>query len=457
LAFQVRRTGHRHNAADGDLHAGACPRPTDASIEHAASIMSGKSPALASLAGTGLLAASLSCSGAEWGDTLTGDWNGARSQLSEDGVDIHLGLKADVLSVVRGGQERGVTYLDLWEAKIALDGKRLLGWNGGQAFLHVISNHGGKFNTQSVGSAQGVDNIEVATNTSKIFQAWVEQAFLDGRASLRAGLMDLNAEFYVTDSSSVFLHPTFGMGSDLAQTGKAGPSIYPTSSFGVRFKYEPSSEWYAQAIVLDGVPGSPANPYGTHIEFNKGDGALTVAEAGWQPFARAETTISAKYALGAWHYTPRFDDLVGTDAAGNPLRRVNQGAYVFAERTLTQEADDPAQGLTAFVRYGVANADVNRFDQAIGIGFIYRGLLPGRDRDVFGFAIAAEHNSPKHREQTRLAGGLEPAAESAYELTYRAQLTPWLALQPECQFVKNHAEPAISDTWLAGARVEITF
>ena len=395
---------------------------------------------------------------ADWNaDTLSGDWGGLRTRMSDAGAELQLGYKGDLLSTLEGGTRRGTKYLDLWEAKLSLDGDRLWGWSGVTAFLHVISNHGGKFNTQHVSSAQGVDNIEVVTNTTKIFQAWVQKAFLDGAFSVQSGLIDLNAEFYVTESSAVFLHPTFGMASDLGQTGQSGPSIYPTTSFGVSFKYAPAPSWYAQAIVLDGVPGSPDNPHGTHVQFNRGDGTLAVAETGWMPWAGQDGGGLAKYAVGVWRYTPRFDDLIDTDASGNPRRRVNRGAYVLAEHTLMREAGDPEQGLSGFVRLGVASADINRFDKALGTGLIYRGLLPGRDRDILGFAIAAEHNSRKHREAMQLAGAPEPAAEVAYELTYRAQVYPWLAVQPELQLVKNHGEPVIRDTWLGGVRVEISF
>lgn len=66
-----------------------------------------------------------------------------------------------------------------------------------------------------------MDNIEtpVNGNTTKLFQAWLQQTFLDERASVLAGLYDLNSEFYVTDSASMFTHPTFGIGAEFAGTG----------------------------------------------------------------------------------------------------------------------------------------------------------------------------------------------------------------------------------------------
>ena len=37
--------------------------------------------------------------------------------------------------------------------------------------MYVMNDHGGKVN-EKVGSVQGVDNIEVAANTTKLSQLW---------------------------------------------------------------------------------------------------------------------------------------------------------------------------------------------------------------------------------------------------------------------------------------------
>ena len=395
--------------------------------------------------------------------TLTGDWGGARSRMSANGLDWEIVYKSSALANVSGGLTAGTKYLGNLDVKLAVDGEKAWGWPGATALLYVLKNHGGKINAAHVGSAQGVDNIEVATNTTKLYQAWLQQNLLDDRLSLLAGLYDLNSEFYVTSSSGPFLHPAFGIGSELAQTGQNGPSIFPTTSFAVRAAWRPAPGFYAQAAALDGVPGDPNNPYGTHVQFNKGDGALIVGELGWAPGedeARPEPAEKgeslSKLAVGLWRYTARFDDLQDIDADGNPTRRVNQGMYVLAQRALYQEAGDASQGLTAFLRFGVASADVNQFDRALNAGLVYRGPIPGRDDDLLGFGFAAEHNSAKFRHAETSAGNSSPSAEIAYELSYRAQVTPWLAIQPDIQHVVNHGAPAVKSAWIAGVRFEIS-
>jgi porin len=240
------------------------------------------------------------------------------------------------------------------------------------------------------------------------------------------------------------------MAAEVAQTGVNGPSIFPTSSFGFRATLQPTPMFYCQAALVDGVPGDPDNPHGTHVRFDQGDGALAIAESGLRPAQEI-----SKYAVGYWRYTPRFDDLVDTDSLGNPVRRVNRGAYFLAEQMVFREKDASAQGLALFFRYGVANGDVNVLDYSYSLGLRYKGFLPGRDQDEFGIGLTRGHAGAKFRQAA--ATPLE-ANETALEITYRARVIRWLAIQPTLQRILNPGfDPALDNAWVAGARFEIAF
>lgn len=420
--------------------------------------------------------AGAACAAPDWNaDTLTGDWGGARNRLSAQGVTLEIVLKADLLTNLSGGLKRGSRYLDNWDFKLKADAHKLWGWPNTTAFLHVISNHGGRFHDERVGCFMGVDNIEVHTNTTKVLHGWLERSFRDEQFSILAGLYPVDSEFYVTDASGVFLHSSGGMAAEVAQTGVNGPSIFPTSSFGTRAKWRPTPKLYAQAALVDGVPGHPDKPRGTHIRFARGDGSFAMVEIGLRP---AESDVEAlepergvpqepairahekyeaisKYAVGYWRYTPRFDDLTDIDALGSRVRRINRGAYLLAEQTVYREKDDPSQGLALFLRYGVASGDVNTLDYSYSIGMRYKGLLPGRDEDELGIGLTRGHAGEKYR---RAAATPLTSGETALEITYRARLAPWLAIQPSVQRIADPGfSPALRDAWIAGARFEIAF
>lgn len=403
-------------------------------------------------------------------DTLTGDWTGSRTKMNEKGFNWEIIYKADILSNLSGGFSRSSKYMDNLDIKLEIDGEKAFGWTGGSALLYILGNQGGKLNANNIGSFMGVDNIETNANTIKLYQIWLEQKLLNDKVSVLAGLYDFNSEFYVTASSGVFLHPSYGIGPDLAQTGLNGPSIFPTTSLALRFKWEPDPLVSLQAVILDGVPGNPNNPYGTHIRFDSGDGALLAAElslrpaisgfgsASTQPVASEKYEPTSKYSIGVWRYTSKSDDLLAVGADGNPLQQTNQGIYALLEQSVFYEKDDPAQGLTMFIRGGLTRNSVNIADRFISAGLNYKGLLPGRDEDQFGLAFAKAYAGNKHKQAMSDAATPCENSESAIELTYRAQITPWLAIQPDIQLIMNPGlDPNIKNTWVAGSRIEISF
>ena len=235
---------------------------------------------------------------------------GAAANEADAGLRYEAVYKADLLHGFSHGIDRHTHFLGNLDLKLGWQGKPF-GTGTTRAQIHLLNNHGDKPN-EFIGTAQGVSNIETPVNTSKVYQAWAEQGFFDDKLAILVGLLDLNSEFYVTDSSAMFIHPAFGTGSELAQTGRNGPSIFPTTSAAIRMRLN-FSPGYLQGAIFDGVPGDVNNRRGTHVRFDKGDGTLQIVEAG---IGLEQGKLPGKLALGAWRYTGRFDDLIDTDASG---------------------------------------------------------------------------------------------------------------------------------------------
>jgi len=376
-------------------------------------------------------------------ETLSGDWGGVRSSLYDKGVAVELTHKSDMLANTSGGASRGSVWLMNSEAAVSLDLDKLAGWDATSAFIQYQAQHGNKSINNYVGSFAGVDNIETGTSTGQLFQAWLQKNFADDSLSLLAGLYAIDSEFYITDTSGLFVQPPYGMSAEMAQTGQNGPPVFPMGALGVRVKYT-ASDFYLQGALTDGVPGNLNNPHGTQIRLDKGDGTLFVVELGYTPPVEGESFD--KTAIGLWRYSARANDLTDVDALGNPLRRPDQGFYFLAERTLTDD-------LSGFVRFGTANQDVYQADWSGSLGLHYQGLFDGRDDDTAGIAVTASHASGKYRQINA-----SESSETVIEITYRAQLQPWLSVQPMLQRIFNpNMDAALRGAWVMGARVEINF
>lgn len=376
---------------------------------------------------------------------LLGDWQGARTRYFQQGYDWEIVYKLDLVAKVSGSANKGKVYaLDNLDIKLNLDADQAFGWTGTRGLLYILGNHGGKPALKNDRLPHGLDNIEVpdGADTIKLYQLWLEKE--SGAWSVKGGLYDLNSEFYVTDASGLFIHPTYGIGAEFAGTGRNGPSIFPTTSLALRVKWQPAPDWYLQAAVLDGVPGDLDNPKGTHVQWNSGDGALQIVEGGWQAEA-------GKLALGLWRYTTRFDDLLDVDGAGNPVQRRSQGAYLIAEHRLWQDPGRASRRLRGFARFGGNDGDTTQFSQAWSAGLVWDGLFAARPDDQFGITLSQEHNA----EKWRLANPSSPHHERAWEMAYRGEVNGWLTLEPFLQFLANHGnDPSQNRTWWLGMRLE---
>ena len=390
-------------------------------------------------------------------DNLSGDWGGTRAELYRKGIDIGLTHKSDLMANISGGLKRGEAWLGHTEARLTLDLDKLWGWSNTNAYVHYHSDLGSKFNSNYVGSYMGVDNIEVGTNTAQFYQAWLQRRFLDDHVSLLAGLYAVDSEFYVTDTSGIFLQPPYGMANELAQTGVSGPPIFPIGALAVRVKLvSPKEDFYLQAAMADGVPGDPNNPHGTHIMLGNGDGTFSMLELGYTPHEhhihedenQEPAEIFNKTAFGFWRYSAQFDVLDGSGA-----RHSSQGAYVLAERTLYIEQGHPSHGLAGFIRFGVASEKVNTTDWSGSIGLRYHGLINRRSDDIAGLAITVNHVGDLYRQTNS-----SERQEVDVEATYRAQITPYFAVQPTLQFIDHpNMDATISNAWVVGSRFELEF
>ena len=369
--------------------------------------------------------------------TLTGSWGGARQSLANHGVNFDFVYTTEVVGNVSGGVEKKVTSLNNFDLVLDVDFERLVHWKGASLHLYGVGNEGGSA-SDNAGDTQGLSNIE-SPDAWRLYEAWLQQNFYDDRLSFLAGLHDLNADFDSIETAHLFINSSHGIGPDYSQSGLNGPSIFPNTGLGFRVAATPLKPLYIQSGIFDGVPGNPNDPESpVSVSLNGTDGALIVSEIGFLPGELGENRAYGKFAVGGWYYTASFDDLSDVDANGNPLRRShNFGVYGFGESLIFRENKESDQGLSVFGRVGYANPKINRFEYYLGSGLSYKGVFPGRDDDLMGFAVATALNGQHYRTAQTIAGTPSEKAEITLEWTYQMPLTPWLSIQPDVQWIVN--------------------
>jgi len=393
-----------------------------------------------------------------WGrETLTGDWGGLRPQLGARGVTFGLTSVSDGIGIVSGGLDRGAESLNEWDLTLTVDTGPLFGWRGGTLFLYGLGLWQTGSPSEQAGDVQALDHID-APNQWRLYEAWYEQQLFEDRLSLLAGLYDVSGEFDVTEGGQLFLNSSFGTGKDLSQSGVKGPSIFPSTSLGVRVGAKPLPNTYARFAVLDGVPGDPDSDTDQRFfSMDREQGVLCIGEVGYAA-GGDEGAPATKVGLGGWFYSADFDPVRGVDPGGEASRsHGNYGLYVLGERVVHLHPRVPGRALSLFARAGFADADVNPVGVYVGGGAVVTGGLRSRPNDQLGLGVAAAIAGHQFERAAEAAGTPVDGAEVAIELTYRAQLAPWLHVQPDVQYIVNPGLGGIDDALAIGARVEIDY
>jgi porin len=333
--------------------------------------------------------------------------------------------------VVDGGLEQDEDHLGL--VQLAFNHAFALGERDIE--FHAAAQHvyGGGFSAQAVGDLQTVSNLD-ADDGTRVLEAWIAVPLAEAW-SLKVGRYDLNSEFDVIEPAGLFLHSSQGIGAEIAQTGAAGPSIFPHTAFAVRLQYAAGERHTLRSVALD-VESDPEGDYGDTPFVG---GTMLALEYEYGP----ERT---RWTAGAWTFTR--SRAAQSDAE---TREREYGAYGSVEHRL-----DP--DWATFLRVGVANEEASRLQAYVGAGVVHEGgLLAGRD-DAVGLAIGHARNGGVYRDVLRDAGIATTAAETAIELTWRVPLGEHVVLQPDLQYVIDpDTDPTIDDALVAMLRVEIAF
>lgn len=350
------------------------------------------------------------------------------------------GYTADVAGLAKRGR-----VLDDLQVFGDLDLDKAVGWKGATAHFEVLNNSGAMPNDDA-GTLQGVNNIEVTRQRLRLFEAWVEQDFGD-KGSVRAGLYDLNSEFYSNDSAGLLLAPAFGIGSELAATGPNGPSIFPSTALAVRVRWTPNETVYAEAAALNANAGVLGDPGGIKTSFD--NGVLMIVEAGWRR--------RGKVAFGAWRYSDKQDDIRATTPAGDPAHASARGAYVLLEHHLTGAGENPVRKTMAFARLGVSDGDTTAFKGGWQAGVLVEHVFESRPDSAFSVGVNQAFLSGKFRDNAFDAGQRLERSESAIEATYSDKIGP-VTIQPDVQYVKDPgADGDVGHALVATVRFSVSF
>ena len=386
---------------------------------------------------------------------MLADPGGLRAALWERGVKYQLNYLGDLLRNQSGGVRPGTAYSSRLELVVDADLEKAVGWSGAAFHANAYQINGSGPSRSYVGNLMAVSNVEALPST-RLYEAWVEQKFADGKIALRGGQLGADTEFVVSTYASLLINGTFGWpaitGSDLPSGGPA----YPLATPAVRLGFYPTDKVSLLVGLFNGDPAGSGNPNpqvaNRHgLNFRVQDPAFVISEIQVKyGDDKSPTGLSGTAKLGAWTHFGRFADQrydavglsLASPAAGPALmRQGDYGVYGVVDQQIYRLADDPTKGVGLFARVAGAPGDRNLVDFYADAGALATGMIPGRPDDALsiGVAYARISRAAAGLDQDMIAytGSIGPVRsyEGLLEATYSAQIVPGWTLQPNVQFV----------------------
>ena len=373
----------------------------------------------------------------------SGDWDGLRPRLEEAGFTLEGTWIFEWSDVSSGGILGRSSSRSLLDFNLTLDLETLLDWQSASLFVDFYHTDGNSISADA-GDFQGLSNIEVGPNVTEVAELWYEQWMMNDVLRLKVGKVEANSEFAFVDAAGEFINSSAGF----SPTIFALPT-YPDPAMSVNLFYYPTEMsyigfgFYDGAATVDGVATGRRGP-STFFSGSLSSDYFLIGEFGLS-WDEVKEWGPGRLAVGGWHHTgdhPRFAG--GIDSG-------TEGFYALAEQQVWSPDAQSEGGLWAFAQYGFADSAVSAAEHHLAGGVFLQGTFDGREDDSTGFYVS-------HVILSDEVGSGFTEDETALELFYRFQLTPFFSLKPDLQFITNPGGVnGVSDATVFTLRGEITF
>lgn len=421
---------------------------------------------------------------------LTGDWGGARDELSKHGIVFDEDVYWTPQEIVDGGKSHAGGNWGNAVTSLQLDTGKAGMWPGGHFKIKAVSSFGHSIYADTgalvpPNEAWALPTLQADTG----LQEFSLLQLLSPKFGFMVGKLDLSVtpnEFY-GDYRTGFANTSLNL--------PLASALVPLSAFGAGVVYLPTHDVHLTMMLLDPSGTIKSNDLG-HA-FHDGVMALATGDLktkffglpghqnlllSWSNKERA-SLVQDPSNIARLLLTEKFPRL------GDPgpiLREIIQirapdllqptqplntedstwaAVYSF-EQYLWQPAGGPKRGMGMFLSAGVSDGRANPIKNSYTLGFVGKGVVPGRPHDDVGIGFSRTQFSDNFVPYLRDRFDLGLDHEDALELYYSASLTPWLTLSPSIQAVRsgltrtldaNHEFRKLDTTWLVGVRVGIRF
>jgi porin len=371
------------------------------------------------------------------GPALTGTWFGWRDRLADLGVQVALTYTADILGNASGGIDQNVRYFQNVGFDLLFDLDKLAHIPGAHFQFALAQGSGKSLSDEDIGNVFNVSQLCCGPYVEVVTAAWEQQLF-DDRLGIRVGHLSMGDDFFTSPLYWQFVNS--GIDSVPGSLLFNVPfTTYPDATFGLRIRGRPIEPLTLQVGVYnDDLDANAAHGGNFHVDLS--DGVMILAEVGYHDHVGGPTlALPGHVSLGGYFHTGRFRKLDAPSGSNLPSDADygSGGIYAAVDQMLWRfhAAPDP-RGVVPFVSVvGAPNAEISQFPFFFNAGVVGRGPIPARPHDDVVFGVLYGGFSGVLRDGQRAAGEPLQDFEMVLEWAYILQITPWLQLEPDIQYV----------------------
>lgn len=385
-------------------------------------------------------------------------------KLRQSGVNFTGALTGEFWSNVDGGVRTENWWNTLLDLGVAFDLAKFGGPASGRVFaqVHWVKNRDTDTCFAHYTGALNPVSGTMAGDQVRVFNLYYHQTWRDGTCALKLGQLALDDDFMGSDYAALFANSALGampsqVGTSLSSEcgyTSAFP-IYAVAAPGVWLQLRPRESFSWQTGVYYGGPGPDTKDnHGFDWDRSSHSGVLVFSEIAWSyPAVGRNATLR----IGGSYHSGHFEnyDAIQTGRTATVSRGLASFYAVHDLMLATDTAGRPK--LAVFGRAGLSP----QRDRSIVTAYADAGLnwfapLAGRPDDIAGAAVSCTKFARAFRSVSSTA-----ATETTVELTYKAQLTPRLAMQADAQFLfhplGNSASGSGGTTTVLGLRAKVAF
>jgi Carbohydrate-selective porin len=377
----------------------------------------------------------------EWAQqpNATGNWFGVRDSLAGRGIEIEGGWRGAFYGITSGGMDspRGAFDEELWFG-MRLDFGALAGIDGLTAQATVRWRDGRDPNTY-VGASSTFSPSRTRSGLGwrlmpvTLTYTTPELVGVPHFLTISGGWQNAYTIFADQPLSKLFVNNAIS-----ATKGIGGVNGFPWSSsyeaWGGYMKVQPTEWIYTMAGLYVAVPDAAATAnhgvdFDNCFQARDRNGIYFLAETGVTPRIGPDA-LPGKYAFGTIYWGVENESFFGATYD----QKIT--FYWQADQMLFREKKDADEGLSVFTFLNYAPQYDNGMPFYFHAGVVYRGLIPGRDRDLAGIAFGCGTYSIDKLHAAEAANEpMRQTMESVVEADYRIALTKSAFVQPFWQFI----------------------